>query len=395
MVTLKKKTVSYGLFLGFTLFLSNIPLILGFQGSQSISSHGTIIYNLTWLHTEGTRIVDESGQEVKLYAVNVHYGGGQEFELEDVQKIKSMGFNAFRIHIYWGLIQPYNETLEGIDESYFSSPNPPLGHGVDDVVDWAEQERMYLILCICWTQTWDVPSWAFPSILGNARFDALIDGSAARERTGFVNLWRFIANRYKNKSHVLFEFINEPCVSDESLAGSAYKTFNEEIIDAVESVETRSHIKIIELLVISGSCEEILSSALDIARSSVVWATHRYQPWGDYDPSELAYCYDYDSRQWGWYTMDKYIYWRVRRCADEIHSWSKPWLNTEFGKGTASANWSEWLNLVLDVKDTFQASGWTYHCYTRGGSNIEDNKNIIDGSGQPRQEILNILRAYM
>jgi hypothetical protein len=47
MVALKKKNLLYGLFLSSTLFLSTVPLILGLQSSQSISSYGTVNYPAT------------------------------------------------------------------------------------------------------------------------------------------------------------------------------------------------------------------------------------------------------------------------------------------------------------------------------------------------------------
>jgi hypothetical protein len=397
MVALKKKILSYGLFLSSTLFLSTVPLILGLQGSQSISSYGTIGYAVSWLHTSGIFIYNEAGQRINLYCINFHYGGGQGLTLSDIETIKALGFNGFRLGVYWGLIQPYNETSEGIDTSYFTTATVPLNHGLDDVVNWAVQEDMYFIINLCWTDTWQPPNWGFPGITSDGqRFSALINRTASKERAGMINTWKYIANRYKDVPNIIFELLNEPWVSDQLLAGNDYKIFNEDIISAIESVETNSHLKIVELLTSDPTYEEIIDTAVDISKPNVLWATHRYSPMYDWDPDGSYY---HGSFTWhgqyfpaGWGNGTTYVAWRIIRCAEKIHTWNKPWINTEFSKFITQAYWKDWFNSVLSTKAEYKVTGWTLHCYC-SDPNSEPGWNIKDPATQ--QEIMNVISPYM
>jgi len=401
MATLKKITLLCALFLGLTLFLNVILPISGLQVvSQSISSAGTINYpsvGISWLHTSGIYIYNDDGRKVNLYCINFHYGGGQGLTLSDIQLTKALGFNAFRLHVYWGLIQPFNETSQGIDLTYFTTGKAPLNRGLDEVVNWAVQENMFFIINLAWTQTWGPPSWAFSGISDDGqRCEVLISNAASKERTGIINTWKFIAERYKNVPNVLFEFLNEPYVSDVSLAGNAYKSFNEQIISAIESVETQSHLKIIELLVSSPTYEEVIDTAVDVNKANVLWATHRYNPMTDWDPNGSYY---HGSFTWhgqyfsaGWGNGTTYVAWRIIRCAEKIHSWNKPWINTEFGKVITQTNWQVWFDVVLRTKAEYNVTGWALWCYCHD-PNAEAGWNIND---QPtRQQIMSQISPYM
>lgn len=392
-----QKTVLFVVFLAFVLIPNIIPSIEGLQGSQSVLSYGTIRYSFSWLHTSGIFIYNEANVKVDLYTINFHYGGGQGLTLGDIENAKALGFNAFRLHVYWGLIQPYNETLDGIDESIFSSAKAPLYHGLDAVVNWAVQQNMYFIVNLYWSSSWGPPSWAFPGVADETqRFSALISGVASRERTGIVNVWKYIANRYKNVPNVIFEFLNEPTVSDETLAGDSYRVFNEEIISAVESVETNSHLKIVELVCAGTAYVEALDTAVDINKPNVLWATHRYTPMYDWD---LNADYYHGSFTWhgqyfpeGWGNGTLYVAWRIIRCAERIHGWNKPWIDTEFSRNVTQTYWKEWFEVVLETKATYNVTGWALWCYC-SDTEAERGWNIKDPTTQ--QMIMSQISSYM
>jgi hypothetical protein len=368
--------------------------------SKPISSYGTIKQlgtDVSWLHTSEMYIYDSSGQRINLYAMNVAYGDGSGISLSDIQKIKALGFNAFRIFLYWDLMQPYNETMETIDQSYFTNTRFPLGTSVDQVINWATQENMYVITVIVWTPTWTPPSWAFPGVTNDdQRFTALFNGTATREITGLTNCYSYIANRYKEVPNIIFELLNEPCVLDSSLAGTAYKTFNENITTAIESAETTSHLKIVELLTLDPIWEEIVDTIMDIDKPNVVWATHYYAPMNSWDPKGRYY---HGSFTWngqyfpeGWGNGTTYVAWRIIRCVEKIHSWNKPWINTEFSKIVTQADWIVWFNTVLETMADNNITGWTLHQYSSNPS-AEWDWNINNPTVQ--LEIMNVIRPYM
>lgn len=202
--------------------------------------------SISWLHTCGTEICDEQNQPVKLLGPNFT-GDGKGLELTDIQKIKAWGFNSIRVMITWKRLQPYGEGLDGIDARYFRGINDfPLFHGLDEVMNWLVSENMYLILTLRagGESGPTMPSWAFPNILDEKQRETalILNENGSRERTGIMNTWKYIADRYRNVPNLVIELVNEPQVLTNAttnyiLVGSAYKTFNENIISSIESVE--------------------------------------------------------------------------------------------------------------------------------------------------------------
>jgi len=329
---------------------------------------------VTWLHTCGTEICDEQNQPVKLYGPNFVGGDGKGLGLADIQRIKALGFNTIRVMMPWGRLQPFGQGLNGTDVRYFTGIDDfPLYHGLDEVMNWTIRERMYLILTVWWSAKEPPPAWAFPNITdNNQRNSALIlDGDASKARTGLMNLWKFIANRYRNIPNLVLELLNEPFVMptapNYSVAGSAYKTFNEDIISSIESVETRSHLKLVEPLIRGDLSEEIVDGAMDIDKTNVVWAFHYYAPITDWDPNGS---YWHESFTWhgqyypaGWNNGTIYVTWRITRVCDMIRAWKKPLMVTEFAKDTTQTYWKEWYQLVLSILSDYVPSGLILHQY--------------------------------
>jgi len=394
---MKKRLFSVRLLLSIALILLVSPLVS--TGSQSISTYGTSAYDVSWLHTSGIYIYNEADQKIDLRTINFNYGAGQGLTLSDIQKVKALGFNTFRLIIYWRTIQPYNETSAGIDKLYFTTAKAPLRHGLDEVVNWAVQENLYIIISLCWTSTWGPPPWAFPGVSDDTqRYASLINGTASRERAGIVNTWKYIANRYKAVPNVLFELLNEPFLwgKDKSLAGNDYKTFNEEIIAAIESVETRSHLKLVQLIMNNDGWIEIIDTAVDISKSSnVVWTNHYYSPMNNWDPNGK---YWHESFTWhgqyfpqGWGNGTTFVAWRLIRVANRIHSWNKPWIITEFGKYVTQTYWKDWFNTVLRTQAEYNAAAWALWCYC-SDPNFQAGWNINNPTTQ--QKIIGCLSAY-
>ena len=355
-------------------------------------------------------VYDASGQRINLYGTNLASGQGQGVTLADIQTVKALGFNTFRLNdVDWGWIQPFNETLKGIDQSFFTTGiskvwgKEPYHRGLDQIVNWGVSENMYIIICLGGFQYLVASTQVGFSLDTDdtQRYAALINGTAAKERTGIVNTWRYIANRYSDIPNVMFELLNEPAVLDKSLAGSEYKSFNEEIISAIESVETQPHLKLVELLIDNGSWSEITDTATDVSKSNVVWATHHYAPydWLNWDPKDPRSIWIEEPFTWhgknipaGWGNGTAYVAWRLIRLVDKIHAWNKPWIVTEFGFKVTRAYWEDWYSASLRTMAEYEISGWTFFCYSSDPS-TEAGWNIKDPTTQ--QKIMPALNPYL
>ena len=143
--------------------------------------------NVSWLHTSGTQIYDESDHLTHLYGVNLASGQGQGVTLADIQTVKALGFNTFRLNdVDWDHVQPFDETSQGIDERFFTTRGyNHYGRGLDEIISWGVNENMYMIICLGWGGL-RVPKWAFPQIPSSSymddtqRYAALINGTAAK-----------------------------------------------------------------------------------------------------------------------------------------------------------------------------------------------------------------------
>jgi hypothetical protein len=351
-----------------------------------------------WLHTSGQNIYDSNGKKVILYTIFMQYAQGSGVTLSDIQKMKASGFNTIKLNVHWGLIQPYNETLKGIDQSYFTTAKSPLRNGMDTVVGWAVQENMYVILNLCWTEYFLPPAWAFPGMTDSEQmFTGLISGSSAKARTGMVNTWQYIANRYRDVPNVIFEIpLNEPWVSNKLLGGNDYKVFNEQIISAIESVEAKSHLKIIQLLNDAG-WTEILDDAGDVNKQNVLWSSHCYYPMSNWDLNgrywiDQSFTWNGKIIPQGWGNATTYVAWRLIRLADKIHGWNKPWINTEFSKIVTQTAWDVWFRAVLQTEADYNITGWALFCYS-SNPNVETGRNI--GNPTTGQQIMTVVAPYM
>lgn len=367
------------------------------------------IPGVSWLHTCGAYICDESGQQVSLTGIDIFSGQGEGITLSDIQKVKALGFNTIRLNdMHWGLIEPFNETLKGIDESWFTTGKTSFYKvSFDQIVNWAVGENMYVIICLgLGGQVYHKPpGWAFPGFPTGTtdkewaqKYMAVINGTATREATGIANTWKYIANRYKDIPNVMFELLNEPLTTKTALAGNSYKTFNENVISAIESVETRSHLKLIPLLLNVMNYHgyywvEITNEAVDVSNSNVVWTSHHYSGVSNWDPNGN---YWHDAFTWqgkplnaGYGNGTVYSAWRIARVAQQIHMWNKPWIVTEFSKKVTETGWQNWYRATINAMKENKIASWSFFDYTSNTTH-EVGWNIADPTTQ--NQIMPVLR---
>ena len=93
---------------------------------------------LVAIRTRGSDFVDENGREVIFHGVNIsgmEWGQKDVFTRDDLHVIARAGFNAVRFPIGWAGIEPEKGK---IDQAYLN--------GIRQVVDWAEQEGLYVMI---------------------------------------------------------------------------------------------------------------------------------------------------------------------------------------------------------------------------------------------------------
>jgi len=326
---------------------------------------------------------------VMFHAINIKYGTGAGFKTSDLDKIKQLGFDTVRLWVYWNRLQPSKAT--SVDYSQFTTSVAPNCAGLDTYVKYCIKIGLKVIIVLAFTPSYPPPSWSgIYTALTYPVCEALFVSGTAKN--GYVYAWKEIARRYANNANVMFELINEPGVTSKTGAyPTIYKQWCENIISAIESVERVVHLKIVPMLRWGSAWMEVVDEQPDVSKANVAWSTHRYEPSGDYYPSSRMWCYDYNSKTWGWFTQQKYVYWRIRRCADKIKSWGKPWCNTEIGHKYSSKNWDLWLKYVLDTKRALGVTGWGYWAWDRSGGSM----SLIDSNGNVRQNINAVLTPYL
>ena len=351
---------------------------------------------VSWLYTSGQNLYDQSGRQFKLFMPNFVIGSGNGITLADLQKLKSLGFNGIRVGVYWEAAEPNGPT---VDNAIFTTGKAPLsGIGLDTIINWAQQQNMYVLFSVSTTGEFGVPSWAFPGVTDVSTRNAnMFTGAAPRETQGLYNLYAAMASHYKNTANVIFELLNEPQVKTASIGGTPYANWNTAAISAMEAVETTRHIKIIELLMLNPAYTEILDQAIDVNKPNVIWCTHNYSPLNSWNPTgsyyrSSAYVWNGKTIAAGTGNGTQYVQWRSYLSATKVHSWNKPWISTEFSKSTSQTGYPIWFDATMKSMVQYNIVGWTIHCYNHAPS-AEAGWNINDPTTQSR--IMPLLKPYM
>ncbi|HEY9059985.1 MAG TPA: cellulase family glycosylhydrolase [Pseudobacteroides sp.] len=124
-----------------------------------------------------------------------------------IDKVKEMGFNALRLPVTWdthvGAAPSYT-----IDQTWFNR--------VEEVVNYALDNNMYVILNLHHENKWLIPTYA----------------NEAQSKAQLIKIWEQIANRFKSYSdYLIFETMNEPRVegSPNEWTGGTYE--NRDVIN--------------------------------------------------------------------------------------------------------------------------------------------------------------------
>lgn len=316
---------------------------------------------LSWLHTSGTKIYDSSGKEVKLWGAVIQTGDSTTYTQSDMQAIKNMGFNAIRIWVYWGQAEPSSSTV--ISTSQFTS----TPFQIDNMVQWATNAGLYVIITVGGTQWWHIPSWVPTGniyLTSNGGYFSFTDSSTL---TGVANLYAFMANRYKDYPNVIFEGLNEMVGSDYT----NFRTWNNNWVSAVEANEgSNSHLKIIEFLVGgTTSTFNLYPPYITGTHNNILMATHDYFLVTSSNPSSVA-----------------------SQLFSACQAVNSPWIDTEFS--TAVGGTYSGLQTAIQTMTQTGISGWGYFCYNApSGSDYSSNWCINNPTNQAT--LLSMLQPYM
>jgi len=290
------------------------------------------------------------------------------FSLSDVQRLKKAGANYVELG---GIPLPDLMAERNVpNESYFTN-------WVDVWVDWCTQNQMYCTINILgldarwdWAAYLSMPSWLWegiytaPSYTDKASCDPIImdffDLDIAKQdsnRAAFINLWKFIANRYKDNPYVMFSIMNEPfCgvdIPDEASIhlSQSYSTFMEQIVDAIQSTGATQRV-IIDLPFLWDHDRNWQWAVKPVNRDNIVWEAHLYVNvvWTPTLESFKA-------------AMDNLV-------QIFVNEFKKPLLIGEYGidpikdiRTTYASNWKSLFSGMVAYLDSKPIIGRQYHCW--------------------------------
>jgi hypothetical protein len=375
----------------FFIALVLVILISGFSSIKSVLSQnspskivqslGEILYTLQepLLRVNGIYLEDNLGNRVRLKGVQIdwnervkEYGGTWAasspeetwFTIEDVRRIKEAGLNLVEIHQ-----NPLTHLMPArnvVNEAYFST-------WIDKWVNWATQYQMYVIIDITgigarwdWEIALSFPNWLweglYPQPTTKTEYDNILrdffDSSVAKQdinREAFINLWKFIANRYKDNPYVMFSIMNEPFCGvyfmgpdDSNIAlGQSYSTFMERIVDAIRSTGAQQIIIINKPYLWDSQWRMTVKPVI---RDNIIWEDHAYVS----EPPT------YDFNVWKSY-IDSY----VKKFVNEF---GKPLFMGEYGfdpmsviRTHYSTTWRQILAEQVAYLDNLPLAGWQWH----------------------------------
>jgi hypothetical protein len=210
---------------------------------------------------------------------------------------------------------------------------------------------------------------------GGGRIDFLYNSQI---QSGVEYLYQWMGQHYASSSNVIFEGFNELATSSTSDAGTAFASFNNGWISAIEQGEgSNSHLKIVEFLLSASAWTEIFTSPyVSGSHENVLLATHNYSPMNSWNPD----------------TDTDYVLKREQSAANAAHNAGFPWIDTEWSKDTTQSQWQSFYQTVLQGYSQYNAAGWAYFCYD---SNPSSQSHWNLNNAAIAAEVLPILQPTM
>ncbi len=359
--------------------LQSVPTKVSTSGSIQYPTPGDAN---AWLHTQGTKILNGLNQEVIFNGFDTpsilsYWADGCTpwVTPSHVQYVRSKGFNEIRISLSMDSAVYKQQPGTPTKFNYY----PTFWQTLDGLVNAAEQYGLWIIIQPGTGQ----PYWSpyFNNMDGNGMPSWMYDGSWSYQptryatsdywkathdfwdlsnpiqenvRTAFKTFWKDIALRYRDKANVMFDLMNEPLMdyefsnTSEMLKFPAYyRTFMEDIIDEIRSVDYNNHIVGVHIAYFyDGNSHSELSEKVD--RPNVVNDYHVY----------------------GWAFKTSTVPDAIRRFANYAWRYDQPAFFGEFGdvkEGLMTvsqvATFAQCSNTMTKDDGTSQPVGRSYYRY--------------------------------
>ena len=204
--------------------------------------------------------------------------------LKDFKNIKSLGFNAIRLHMNYKIFE---------DDSRIGEYKEDGWHWLDRAIAYAKEAGVYLLLDM------HAGQGGYQSDKSKG-FSAFWDGVGTAPYTSnqerLLNLWGAIATRYKHETTILgYDLLNEPRPND----SEEWLSYAEQLIAKIRTKDN-NHLIVLEVPFISGYTMRTVSD------SNVMYDSHTYAIW-EYSIQYSAH-YGTEGQRWGAYSNTNPLY---------------------------------------------------------------------------------------
>jgi len=305
----------------------------------------------------------------------------------ELAKIRSEGFNAIRIFIYWGNLTP---TQGVINQAYFTENSKKYGLSIDNWVNECTSLNMSCILSLAFSKWEPPPSWAFPTLppppvnlpetsYGATWYGAICDNmmnSSSPAAVQSINqIWSFISQRYANNPWVVFDIFNEPRRDKlpQDMLASNYNAFATGVVNNIRASEQVHHRVIVEWYIGVYVPDNI---TVDVIRD-INW----YGPWQQpYNSTTMFSTY-----------MNEFS--KMYKC---VSNTGLPVMSTEFGRilhPTPMQGSEDWYRDAFTIFNSFGIKSWLIYCYSY--NTTEEPYSIINSDGTLVQPYFSMIQANL
>lgn len=330
---------------------------------------------MSFLRTQGQRIFDERGREVRLRGVNLggwlmmeayfmfapnrplhlfernfvktrskkaleefHHEFRRNFiREEDFDNLLKLGCNCIRLPFHYRIVEPVSMKPGGKDVSY-----------LDKAIGWARERGIYVILDLHAAPGSQNHDWHSDSD-GKALF-----WTSARNQQRALKIWQFLADRYKDERAVAgYDLLNESVLPDPAKLNRFYTA----AIERIRGVD-KKHIIFVE----GNNWAQDIDCLQPFEDDNYALSIHNYEPLDftfNFVPF-LRYPLKREKAPWNRMILTK----NLQRYARTAAKRNVPVLVGEFGVNAREGWYGEdrWLADTLTAYDKFEFH-WTYWTY--------------------------------
>jgi len=330
--------------------------ILRISGKNIVDSKNTPItingVNLIAYNDEDSNTNDTSAHTFMNYS---YYN----YDKEDFTNIKSMGFNAVRIALWYRYFEdesnPYNYKEEGFA-------------WLDTIISWAKEAGIYVML--------DMHAPQGGGFQGPSNITQFWYNTTYQNR--FKALWVALATRYKNDPTVVaYDLINEPCAPTQN----NYVTLLNDTISQIRTVDS-SHIINVE----NGFSND--NAPFHLTSSNILYDFHYYDPWDSFTNNSNAIygANGVNATQMKTLFESTSSYYENQNLPMNISEYGQMYANFD------TKNSANWLSDLIDLMDQKGVHRF-YFSYKGNEFGIYSSKNSFAINSPENTTLVNLLKS--